>query len=136
MNDHQKIYIKQEALSERLKATFGNHRKLAAEIEKLFEQDKVSKVVSDSTIYRMLTNEDAQFKARDVRAVAEALGCSFESLTDYKKPGFRTIELVKQSSGQNIYEDVVNGTWAPYRLVSYYKDGPGYNNANDLARPD
>lgn len=25
-----------------------------------------------------------------------------------------------------VYEDLVNGTWAPYRLVSYYKDGPGY----------
>ena len=25
-----------------------------------------------------------------------------------------------------VFEDVVNGTWAPYRLVSPYKDGPGY----------
>ena len=29
-----------------------------------------------------------------------------------------------------IFEDVVNGTWAPYRLVSYYKDGPGYDNTS------
>ncbi|MGC6428039.1 MAG: hypothetical protein ACON4Y_01630 [Flavobacteriales bacterium] len=26
-----------------------------------------------------------------------------------------------------VYEDVVNGTWAPYRLVSFYLDGPGYD---------
>ncbi|MBH83690.1 MAG: hypothetical protein CMP70_03325 [Flavobacteriales bacterium] len=26
-----------------------------------------------------------------------------------------------------VYEDVVNGTWAPYRLVSPYLDGPGYS---------
>ena len=26
-----------------------------------------------------------------------------------------------------VYEDVVNGTWAPYRFVSYYLDGPGYD---------
>ena len=26
-----------------------------------------------------------------------------------------------------VYEDIVNGTWAPYRLVSYYMDGPGYD---------
>ncbi|MDG1916227.1 MAG: hypothetical protein P8I29_00215 [Flavobacteriales bacterium] len=25
-----------------------------------------------------------------------------------------------------VFEDVVNGTWAPYRLVSPYLDGPGY----------
>ena len=29
-----------------------------------------------------------------------------------------------------VFEDVVNGTWAPYRLVSYYKDGPGYDNTS------
>ena len=32
-----------------------------------------------------------------------------------------------------IFEDVVNGTWAPYRLVSYYNDGPGYNTASDFS---
>lgn len=26
-----------------------------------------------------------------------------------------------------VFENVVNGTWAPYRLVSYYLDGPGYD---------
>ena len=26
-----------------------------------------------------------------------------------------------------VFEDVVNGTWAPYRLVSPYLDGPGYS---------
>jgi hypothetical protein len=26
-----------------------------------------------------------------------------------------------------VYEGVINGTWAPYRLVSYYLDGPGYD---------
>jgi hypothetical protein len=31
-----------------------------------------------------------------------------------------------------VYEDVINGTWAPYRLVSYYKDGPGYDNNSDF----
>ena len=30
-----------------------------------------------------------------------------------------------------VYEDVVNGTWAPYKLVSYYKDGPAYDNNSD-----
>ena len=29
------------------------------------------------------------------------------------------------------YEDVVNGTWGPYRLVSYYRDGPGFDNDGD-----
>lgn len=30
------------------------------------------------------------------------------------------------------YETVINGTWAPYRFVSYYKDGPAYDNTNDF----
>lgn len=32
-----------------------------------------------------------------------------------------------------VFEDVINGTWAPYRLVSYYNDGPGYNTAPDFS---
>jgi hypothetical protein len=48
---------------------------------------------------------------------------SYSSATTYV---FNDIE----GDPDGIYEDVVNGTWAPYRLVSYYKDGPGYNNAN------
>ena len=125
MNDNQKIQLKLEVLSQRVKETFGNHRNLANEIQKLFEQNKVSKVVSDSTIYRMLTKEKAQFKARDVRTVAEALGCSFESLTDIKKPGFRTVELVKQSSGQNVYEEVSKADLIDFQLV----DEPAEENA-------
>ena len=95
---------------------------MAAEIGKLFEQNKVSKLVSDSTIYRMLTNEEAQFKARDVRVVAEALGCSFESLTDYKKPGLRTVELVKQSSGQNVHEEVGKADILDLQLIDEPED--------------
>ena len=29
------------------------------------------------------------------------------------------------------FEAVVNGTWAPYRFVSYYKDGPGFDVSNN-----
>ena len=30
-----------------------------------------------------------------------------------------------------VYEDVINGTWAPYRFVSYYLDGPGYDQSQN-----
>ena len=31
-----------------------------------------------------------------------------------------------------VYESVVDGTWAPYRFVSFYKDGPGYDSDTDF----
>lgn len=134
MNDNQKIQLKRDVLSKLVKETFDNHRNLAKEIGSLYEKDKVSKLVSESTVYRMLTNEDAQFKARDVRVVAEALGCSFESLTDIKKPGFRTVELVKQSSGQNVHEEVVKADILDFHLFNEPEDEQAQAGILDLVK--
>ena len=43
------------------------------------------------------------------------MGDDFHALDDYT------------GDADAAYEGILNGTWSPYRFVSFYKDGPGYH---------
>ena len=70
MNDHEKVSVKTDIVSELVKTKFGSHRMLAQKIAQLYEENKVAKPGSDSTVYRMMTEKTQLFKARDVRTLA------------------------------------------------------------------
>lgn len=53
------------------------------------------------------------------------------SYTTDNDPNTLTVFDDYTTDPDGVYEDVVNGTWAPYRFVSYYLDGPGYDESQE-----
>lgn len=105
MNDEEKVSVNSDRLKE-LIDDMGTHRKLADRVAQLFEQQKVSTRVTPSMIWRMMTSDQGKFKAKDLRAVAVALGTDLEAIADMKRPGFISIECIRQELGQSLYSAI------------------------------
>ena len=58
-----------------------------------------------------------------IHAGGFSMGDDFHALDDYT------------GDADAAYEGILNGTWSPYRFVSFYKDGPGYNSSYTSMAP-